>query len=248
MAFQKALSEIIEHPSIELPIYLYYGAVKNINVRLEKQRVVLTLPYLAFKKDKDKYIEWAVKWAQKKLSLDRNKTLQKVTIFSDGHVFELMGRPLILHLKEDFVQLQKAKARIVKDTLHIDLPYNWTDEEKQIAVRSISRRAITKIYLKHISQRIDEINRQKFGFEIKNIRLKYNLTNWGSCSSKGNLNFSIRLLFAPLDVIDSIIVHELVHFVHMNHSKDFWALVAAKDPNMVESEAWLKAHSHTDFI
>jgi predicted metal-dependent hydrolase len=248
MASKKALAEIIEHPSLDLPIYLYYGAVKNINVRLDKHKVVLTLPYLAFKKDKDKYIEWAVNWTQKKLSLEQNKTLQDVTTFSDGHVFNLMGQPLVLHLVDDYYQFVKAIAKIDNHKLQIRIPFTWSHEEKQIAVRSIAKRVISKNYLPIISERIDEINRQKFGFEIKNIRLKYNLTNWGSCSSKGNLNFSIRLLFAPLVVIDSTIIHELVHFVHMNHSKDFWALVAAKDPNLEASEAWLKANSHTDFV
>ena len=76
----------------------------------------------------------------------------------------------------------------------------------------------------------------------------FNSSNWGSCSSNKIINLSTRLLFAPPEVIDYVIIHELAHLVEANHSKRFWDLVASKMPNYKEQEQWLKTHGrHLDF-
>jgi predicted metal-dependent hydrolase len=74
--------------------------------------------------------------------------------------------------------------------------------------------------------------------------LKYNQTNWGSCSTRGNINLSTRLLFAPDDVIDYVIIHELAHLLEMNHSNRFWNIVKKAMPEYREKEVWLKKNGH----
>jgi predicted metal-dependent hydrolase len=69
--------------------------------------------------------------------------------------------------------------------------------------------------------------------------LKNNQSNWGSCSSKRNINLSSRLLFAPEKVLDYVIVHELSHLKEMNHSKKFWDIVASVMPDYKKMETWL---------
>lgn len=78
------------------------------------------------------------------------------------------------------------------------------------------------------------------GVSYNNIRLKDTKTRWGSCSSKGNLNFNFRIIMAPKDVMDYIIVHELCHLKHMNHSKAFWDTVAQYMPDYEMYKEWLK--------
>lgn len=65
-------------------------------------------------------------------------------------------------------------------------------------------------------------------------------TRWGSCSSSGNLSFSWRLMLAPFSVLDYVVVHELCHRVHMNHSKEFWHLVEYYIPDYKIKRKWLK--------
>lgn len=67
---------------------------------------------------------------------------------------------------------------------------------------------------------------------------------WGSCSRRGNLNFSYRLMFAPLPVIDYVVVHELAHMRHLNHSRAFWNTVAEVLPMFRKRHRWLKEHGH----
>lgn len=68
-------------------------------------------------------------------------------------------------------------------------------------------------------------------FEHGAVRIKNQRRAWGSCSSKRNLNFNWRLVALPLELADYVILHELCHTVHFNHSSEFWALLTSLDPN-----------------
>ncbi len=67
-------------------------------------------------------------------------------------------------------------------------------------------------------------------------------TRWGSCSSLGHVSFNWKLVFAPEAVIDYLVVHELAHLVHANHSKSFWDLVKKHDPECFRHRRWLRDH------
>ena len=92
-------------------------------------------------------------------------------------------------------------------------------------------------------QRVYYFNRTYFGKDIGSVKLKYNRSNWGSCSTGKNLNFSVRLYFAPTDVIDYVVVHELAHLVEMNHSDKFWKIVGDILPDYRIKEKVLKENS-----
>jgi len=92
-------------------------------------------------------------------------------------------------------------------------------------------------YMKHkhaalavIRDRVEHFN-NIYGFSYNTISVKDQRSRWGSCSQKGNLNFSYRLLFLSTEVRDFIIVHELCHLKEFNHSYKFWELVARAVPD-----------------
>jgi len=81
-----------------------------------------------------------------------------------------------------------------------------------------------------------------YGFQYGRIRISSARTRWGSCSAKGTLSFTWRLIMAPLEVIDYVVVHELVHLKHRNHSRQFWGGVAAIIPTYKKHVRWLKTN------
>lgn len=89
----------------------------------------------------------------------------------------------------------------------------------------------------------------KYGFKYKTVRISDAARRWGSCSSSGSINLNWRLMRAIPEVIDYVIVHELAHTRHMDHSTKFWELVADVMPNYKTYRIWLKEHGYMlDFL
>lgn len=114
-------------------------------------------------------------------------------------------------------------------------------EEKQ-------RNALEKRYRNaakdYIPKRV-EYYHQFTGGHYEKITIRDQKTRWGSCSSTGTLSFSFRLMLAPPRVLDYVVVHELCHLTHMNHSKEFWNMVENILPDYKEHRKWLKENGHT---
>jgi len=94
-----------------------------------------------------------------------------------------------------------------------------------------------RAYLKHkeearafVTERVKYWNRE-YGFRYDRIAIKNTKRLWGSCSRKGNLNFSFALLFLPRELADYVVVHELAHLKEHNHSPRFWALLEKSLPD-----------------
>lgn len=82
------------------------------------------------------------------------------------------------------------------------------------------------------------------GGRYTSITVRDQKTRWGSCSSRGTLSFNYRLIFAPPEILDYVVVHELCHLTHMNHSRDFWNMVGSVMPEYKIYRKWLREHGH----
>lgn len=91
----------------------------------------------------------------------------------------------------------------------------------------------------HLAQRVSYYS-EKHGLPYEQIRITSAITQWGSCSAHNNLNFPWRLVMVPREVIDYVVVHELAHTIHKNHSSRFWGLVESIMPDWKEHRAHLK--------
>ena len=78
--------------------------------------------------------------------------------------------------------------------------------------------------------RLEELAK-KHGFTYNRVFIRNQKTRWGSCSAKGNISLNYKLLFMPVELVDHVILHELTHTRHLNHSASFWDLLEQHDPN-----------------
>lgn len=127
----------------------------------------------------------------------------------------------------------------------------WIDEHMLKVQSTIDERSkLEKITFEQIKELADQAveyipKRVKYYAEKENfiynkITIKNLVSRWGSCSTKGNLNFNCLLMLTPDYVIDYIVVHELCHLREMNHSEKFWAEVEKIMPDCQRAELWLK--------
>ena len=84
----------------------------------------------------------------------------------------------------------------------------------------------------------------KLAVNPRKVAVKEPRRQWGSCTRKGSLNFNWKLVMAPIEIVDYVVVHELSHLRHLNHSRDFWQTVAAIVPDYKQRRKWLKANGH----
>lgn len=84
-----------------------------------------------------------------------------------------------------------------------------------------------------LEKKVDEFNKF-YGYKYGRVSIKRASTRWGSCSSKGNLNFNYKLIFMPEEMMNYVVVHELCHLRELNHSKNFWDLVSIACPKHLE--------------
>jgi predicted metal-dependent hydrolase len=82
----------------------------------------------------------------------------------------------------------------------------------------------------------------RIGVRCTRISIRDTSSRWGSCSSQGSLSFSWRLALAPRRILDYVVVHELCHLVHLDHSPRFWSLVEQVRPDFREQRDWLSNH------
>ena len=95
-----------------------------------------------------------------------------------------------------------------------------------------------------LSERVQHFASQN-GFSYSKVKISSARTRWGSCSARGNLSFTWRLVMASLPVIDYVVVHELAHLKVRNHSRQFWDQVHQLMPDYKTRRAWLKEHGRT---
>ena len=95
-----------------------------------------------------------------------------------------------------------------------------------------------------LSERVRALSVQ-YGFSPKQVKISSARTRWGSCSPDGTLNFTWRLVMAPLEVIDYVVVHELAHLRVKNHSMRFWKEVEKIMPEYKSHRRWLRTHGET---
>ncbi len=125
-------------------------------------------------------------------------------------------------MKRIFFYFKRVRRRVVKSKLPSKKYLEYKEKAREIAI-----------------DRLTYFN-QHYKFKYNKIAIRNQKSRWGSCSSKGNLNFNYKIALLPPHLSDYVIVHELCHIGQFNHSQKFWDLVAETLPNPELLQAELK--------
>lgn len=162
-------------------------------------------------------------------------------------------KTIAFEIKEAGVLIVRAPFYMTRSEIlqEIHRHQAWIDSHMEKAANQVKERVETvKFSSKEIRQMADmavsvipprvEQYAQRLGVSYGRITIRSQRTRWGSCSSKGNLNFNCLLTQVPEQVMDYVIVHELCHRIEMNHSDRFWKLVEQIMPDYKTYRKWLK--------
>jgi len=126
------------------------------------------------------------------------------------------------------------------------LVINYPSSSKKTAIKKEIALFLKTASRSYLYQRTPELAK-KLELSYSSLTLREQKSRWGSCSSNDSINLNWRLVHYPPAVIDYVIIHELAHLVHRNHSKKFWQLVAEHDPDFNEHRTYLKRFGVTIF-
>ncbi len=147
----------------------------------------------------------------------------------------------------ELVVRPRATEREIDDALAFHRP--WL--ERQLANAAAPRLELDRLRLTEAQGRreararialIAQSEAAALGVTYRRLTIRDQVSRWGSCSSAGALSFNWRLVLAPHDVLDYVVVHEVCHLVEHNHGPSFWRLVERRRPGYRESKAWLDDH------
>lgn len=225
----------------EVPVRIIRERRRSIRAYMGKEEVIMRFPRNISPEDEAQHRARLTKWLEKQHQKRADAFQRYQTAdYQDGDTLRVGARQYQLDLQQE--DRKTNTARLQEGIIKLRLSTQQDQRQQSKAIRTLLSRVIAADFLPAVTQRVHELNHRHFQKKIKGVKLKYNHSNWGSCSSSGNINLSTRLLFAPPEVVDYVIIHELAHLIELNHSHRFWAEVARAMPNYEEQEAWLKKY------
>lgn len=231
----------------KVPAKIYWERRNNVRASIGKKAAILRMPARITADDQEKQVGWFREWVEEQFAKNSDLHIRFFGKgYQDGDTIKVGAKTYLL--KFNFSDRKTHSGKLKNGVINLDLSRGDQETHLQKSIKHLLSRLVAKDFMPSITRKVNELNRIHFQKPIKSVSLKYNQTNWGSCSSKGNVNLSTRLLFAPEEVIDYVIIHELAHLTELNHSPRFWKLVSDAMPDYREKEKWLKEHGrHCNF-
>ncbi len=234
----------IEIENYTFPVKLYKEWRKSVRYSIAKKSVILRLPKLfsasMVRFELARLENWLIKQLKERPKIaTRFKNLN----YFNGQILNYQDKTY--HLIISHQDRKTISSKIEHHNIIIKVPSEFETKSNGLILQEAIRKAFVRQYKSQVVARVHKLNDQHFKERIESVRMKNNQSNWGSCSSKRNINLSSRLLLAPSKVLDYVIIHELAHLKEMNHSNRFWKIVQNAMPDYKVYEDWLKKYGHS---
>jgi hypothetical protein len=192
----------------------------------------ITVPRRASDRDVDAFLEEKRRWIETKVAAARTIATREPRLgLARPGVVWVGGEPVPVERRNG----DRASARLDRGYLVVGGP------------RAQAAAAVGRWYRREARQRIGQVVDREaawLGLAYHSVGIRDQRSRWGSCSPRGHLSFSWRLLLAPPPVLEYLVVHEVCHLRELNHGKRFWRLLERAWPGWQEQSRWLNEHAH----
>lgn len=218
---------------MEINYEVKYSNRKTISITVERDRtVIVRAPFHTSSQKIDSIIEKKKFLLHKKINSSNKFPVPKpYKEFVSGESIMYLGRLYKLEISQE--------------------NFSGVRFENRFSVSSFNRSKANQLLKDFYYEQAKEIlipRIKRFADSLGVVQNKISITDskyrWGSCTHKGNINFNWRIIKAPINVIDYIIVHELTHLLEANHTPDFWNIISIQLPNFKKSKDWLKVNGN----
>ncbi len=190
-------------------------------------------------------IHW--KWIQKQWGM--NKTLRTLFVqkkWTEGESFPFVGESKTLNIQ--FSKTTRFYFDFLDDELRALVPEKFYNKKNLEKLNSALRQFYKREAISYLSSRVDTWA-SSMGLFPKSVRFRAQNRRWGSCSSRGDVSLNWKIIVFSSEIIDYVLIHELSHLKHMNHSPVFWKLVESFCPNYKKLKVRLKEQNYdSDFL
>ncbi|MDI6400829.1 SprT family zinc-dependent metalloprotease [Balneolaceae bacterium ANBcel3] len=235
----------INHEQLPVTIVQRRGQ-KNLRIRLKPHAVVVSGPANLPKKELFSFVEAQMDWIKKRRGrqLERLKEMDRKKRENQGKI--LIRGTYVRIIPDTSVWIRKPSLSFSENKVWYTYNPDREDHQKETPEPSLLSSFYQTLATKELTEHVRKWS-EITGLIPGRVSIRNQKTKWGSCSSKGTISLNWRLILCPVEISDYIIVHELCHLKHFNHSPDFWKMVAEWYPELQHAKKWLRLHSEEIF-
>ena len=209
--------------------------IKSADIRVEEGAVSVVVPQALALDRIDQLLRDKKQWINDKIVLHRGASPVSEKRYVSGESFSYLGRNYRLKLSRG----KYTPVKLVQGRLLVTMPNGKKEAH-------MTRNALMR-WFKHNAERKLQEKVERYapivGVEPKGLGIKSFKSRWGSCSSKGKIDLNWKIIMAPNRIVDYVVVHELCHLKHHDHSPKFWQQVERVIPDYQNCKEWLKVNA-----
>lgn len=212
---------------------------RTIGITVRQGEVRVAAPYGVAEQHIDAFVASKKAWINRHLQAQSDRlTALPQRQWQHGESVYWLGQPCELNIRPG----QRNTIEAIGNSLHIRL--SRRQQENPAQVRQLVRQWFSEQGQQWLDSYVPACEAYQ-ALPATQWRIANYTAKWGACNRRGELSFSWRLFAAPEWVVRYVVLHELCHIRHFDHSANFWQLVSDYDPAYMNAERWLKAHGHT---
>lgn len=204
------------------------GKRKNIYLQIKNGKVIVKVPYYVTNKQIEEIVYKKSNWIKKSLE-KYNKKNNELKKYQEGEIYKILGKEYIL--KINYEETNQIKVDITDCNIIINLPFTYKMEPN---LSNKIEKIINKMYMQIIQKQLDYTMKKvtnMVGLAPKKYRVRDMKSAWGSCFSTKNISIALKLIEYSPKAFEYVVLHEVCHLKHMNHSKQFWQMVEGYMPD-----------------